>query len=275
MYSSRRAATKARRKKLTILSLAVFAALMFSVGYYIGNTNETIIIYRNETKSADIISYVPYVPVENPASNVSFSSIAVPAVDEEGNGLTTVLTVQIIPGNGRVLANIDRLLFWTDTQNSIRTSSRVASNITGANLSRYDIIYTIETDAISVEGPSAGTALTIATIAALQKRKIDPEVMITGTINHDGTIGPVGQVLEKAKAAKKIGARLFLVPVMQSHEVTYDTRKYCEQMGSAQICTTETVPKSVNVSKEAGIDVREVRDISEALNYFFAEERND
>lgn len=272
MYNHRKSALKAKRKKLMALCLAVFAALMFSVGYHIGNTNETIIIYRNETRSVGVINYVPYVPVNSSHSNVSFSSIIVPAVDEEGNGLTTVLTVQTMPGNGRVLANIDKLLFWTDTQNSIRTSSKVASNITGANLSKYDIIYTIETDASSVEGPSAGTALTIATIAALQKRKIDPKILITGSINHDGTIGPVGQVLEKAKAAKEIGARLLLVPSMQSHEVTYETRKYCEQIGSAQICTTEKVPKSVNISEEAGIDVREVRDIGEALKYFFTEE---
>ena len=64
-------------------------------------------------------------------------------------------------------------------------------------------------------GPSAGAALTIATIAALKHDSIRSDVVITGTINADGTIGQIGGVLEKAQAAKDIGAKLFLVPVGQ------------------------------------------------------------
>jgi predicted S18 family serine protease len=274
MYAYRRTVhSKPTGKKKTIRFLAalISVTLVFLIGYYMGNMNETVIIYRNETRPINIVNYVPYNPVQGSFANVSYTSIVIPAVDEEGNGLTTVITVQIVPGDGRVLANIDKLLFWTDTQNSIRTSSKVASNITGVNMSNYDMIYTITTNATSVEGPSAGTALTIATIAAIWKKNIDQRVFITGAINHDGTIGPVGQVLEKAKAAKDAGARLLLVPLMQSQEITYETRKYCEQIGPAQICTNEKVPQKVNISEEVGIDVIEVKDIQEALRYFFSE----
>lgn len=269
MYRYRR--PQKRRRRLRTLSYLIFAMLVFLLGYYIGGINETIVIYHNETRPLNIVTYIPYL-VNESYSNVSYASIIIPAVDEEGNGLTTVLTVQAIPGEGRVLANIDRLLFWTDTQNSIRTSSKVASNITGIDLSNYDIIYTIKTNATAVEGPSAGAALTIATIAALEHKRIDPKVLITGAVNHDGTIGPVGQILPKAEAAKDIGARLFLVPLLQSQEVTYKTSRYCEQIGPAQICTTEKVPKKVNISEEAGIEVVEVENIQKALEYFLVEE---
>ena len=258
-----------KRGRKTWLIICVIAA--FSVGYYLGSMNETVIIYNNETKAEGIINYVPYTPINGSYANASYSSVIIPAVDEEGNGMTTVLTVQIIAGEGRVLANIDKLLFWTDTQNSIRTSSRVASNITGINLSQYDIIYTLDTNATSVEGPSAGTALAVATIAALRQKKLDPQVMITGAINHDGSIGPVSQILPKAKAAKAVGARLLLVPLQQSREIIYESRRYCEQIGPSQICTTEKVPRTVNVSEEVGIEVREIRDVQEALGYFFIE----
>jgi len=259
---------KGRKTKAGAIFLGLVVLLAGLAGYLLGSMNEKVIIYYNETITEGTVNYVPYNPVNVSYSNASYASVIIPAVDEEGNGLTTVLTVQIIPGEGRVLANIDKMLFWTDTQNSIRTSSRVASNITGINLSQYDIIYTIATNATSVEGPSAGTALTIATIAAIQKRGIDTKVMITGAINPDGTIGPVGQILTKAKVAKDVGARLLLVPVMQSQAIAYETRRYCEQMGPSQICTTEKVPKTVNVSEEAGIEVREVGDVREALEYF-------
>ena len=202
-------------------------------------------------------------------SNASFASILVPAVDDDGVGMITKLTVQTSEGDGRVLANIDKMLFWTDTQNSIRVSSKVASDITGADLSEYDIIYNIETNSTSVEGLSAGAALAIATIASLLHKDVDAHVMITGTINHDGTIAPVSNVLTKAKAAKEAGASMLLVPIGQGTEIIYETRKYCEQVGPAPVCTTEKVPVSIDIAKETDLEIKEVKNIEEALVYFF------
>lgn len=248
-----------------ITTFVVFMVAVFFVGYYMGNyMNETIVIYYNNSRPTNIVTYVSYTP-----KNISYSSIVVPAVDEEGEGITTILNVQAIKGSGKILANIDKLLFWTDTQNSIRTASKVASNITGMDLSKYDLIYTIETNATAVEGPSAGAALTIATIAALKGKSINPKVMITGAINHDGTIGPVGEILPKAKAAKSAGAEFLLVPLLHSKEATYKTIKHCEQIGVSEICTTERIPTEINISEEAGIKLIEVKTIEEAMKYFF------
>jgi len=265
MYEYRR--YRRERKKLRFAAYVIAFMLLFSLGYYMGGMNKTTVIYHNETKISNLVTYVPYM-INDSFENASYASIIIPAVDEEGKGVTTLLTVQAVRGKGRILVNIDKLLFWTDTQNSIRTASKVASNITGVNLSDYDIIYTITTNATAVEGPSAGAALTIATIAALEKKKLDPDVLVTGAINHDGTIGPVGEILPKARIAREVGAKLFLVPLLHSQEITYETRRYCEQIGPAQICTTERIPKKVDISKEAGIDVREVGSIKEALEYF-------
>jgi len=204
----------------------------------------------------------------NPGSEVSVASVFMPAIDNEGNGVTTILDVQILEGSGRALANIDKLLFWTDTQNSIRTARGVAEEITQKDLSNYDLVYTIRANASVIEGPSAGAALTIATIAALEKKEINISVMITGTINHDGTIGPVGEILQKAKAAKSIGAELFLVPLSQSSQITYSSRKHCEPIGWSEICTIEQIPQKIDVSEEAGIEIKEVRTVEEALKYF-------
>ncbi len=259
-----------RKRRLAAIAAVVLAGLLLYAGYRLGNLNGTVIVYRNETKSAEAISFVPYVPVKG-YQDSSFSYMAVPAVGDDGSGLTAVLTVQIIPGSGKVLANIDRLLFWTDTQSSIQTSARVASDITATNLSMYDIVYTIETDADSVEGPSAGAALAIATVAALSKRQTEPGVLITGTVDQNGTIGPVSQILQKAKAARETGAKLLLVPPGQSSETVYETREYCGRPGPDD-CSEERVPVKVDVAEEAGIRVVEVASVSEALKYVFAEE---
>jgi uncharacterized protein len=244
----------------------LFMIIGIFIGAYVSGffTSQTVnVYYYNYTSQA-----VCRQPLNFNGSDVSFASITVPAVDQEGNGVATTLDVQVVPGSGKTLTNVDKLLFWTDTQNSIRTAKSVAENITNMSLENYDIIYTINANASVIEGPSAGAALTVATIAAIQKKQLNSSVMMTGTINHDGTIGPVGEIIAKAAAAKSIGAELFLVPLSQSAQVTYESRKYCEKIGFSQICTVEQIPSKVDVSEKTGIEVIEVKDVEDALKYF-------
>lgn len=205
-------------------------------------------------------------------TNYSFPTVylKIPAVDNDGNGVVTKLKVEAKPGEGRTLVNIDHLLFWVDTQHSIRLAKKVAENVTGVDLSNIDLFYAIETNASVIEGPSAGAAITVATIAVIENKSINESVMITGTINSDGSIGPVGEVLAKAKAAKDVGATLFLVPLGQAAQTYYEPVQTCQKFGFITYCTTEYKPKKVDVGKEAGIEVKEVSGIKEALNYFLS-----
>lgn len=196
-------------------------------------------------------------------------SMLLPAVNTEGKGVNTVLKVEATQGTGRTLTDIDNLLFWADTQHSIRRARRVAENITGKKMEDYDIIYAIEANATLIGGPSAGAALTLATISALESRKLKDNVMITGSINHDGSIGPVSGILEKAKAAKEAGGSIFLVPLLQSRDVIYEETENCETFGATEICTTETRPRKIEVENEVGIDIIEVENVKDAMIYFF------
>ncbi|MBI4020169.1 MAG: hypothetical protein HY367_02455 [Candidatus Aenigmarchaeota archaeon] len=212
-------------------------------------------------------SLQPFTGFQN-ASNESIKSIRVPAVDQDGKGVSTVLFVQAAPGSGRALVSIDNILFFTDTQSSIRTAKDVAEEVTGVDISKFDFIYTIDAEASVIEGPSAGAALTIATISAIEEKDIRPDVMITGTINHDGTIGPVGGILEKGLAAKEAGATIFLVPLGQASQISYKTERHCERIGRTEVCTVEQIPQKEDVESQVGIDVIEVGTIGDALEYF-------
>lgn len=203
--------------------------------------------------------------------NATAVSLNVPAVGSDGKGTATLLTVEAMPGSGRILLDINSLLFWADTEHSMRVARLVAANVTGKDIGKYDLIYNIHANASLIGGESAGAALTLATIAALENKSLKKNVMITGTINHDGTIGPIGGVLEKASAAKDINATLFLVPLLQSRDVIYETQKHCEKFGWTEICTEEQIPIKVQVSEKAGIEIREVSSVSEAMQYFFEE----
>jgi len=204
------------------------------------------------------------------SENSTIVSLKVPAVDSEGKGAAVLLVVDSVKGSGRTLVDIDGLLFWADTQHSIRMARMMAGNVSGKNLSEFDLIYSVRADASIIGGPSAGAALAVATIFALKGEKPRENVMITGTINHDGTIGPVESVLEKAISAKKVNASLVLVPLLQGKDVIYEERKYCHKFGTSEVCTMESVPKEVDISKEANITVREVKNLEEALEYFRA-----
>jgi len=109
-----------------------------------------------------------------------FVEIYVPAVDNEGKGVATVLKVGMKPGSGKVLVDINNILFWLDTQQSIQTAKKVAQEVTKVDLSKFDLVYSLEKiNATVVEGPSAGAALTIATIAVIEGKELNSKVMIT------------------------------------------------------------------------------------------------
>jgi len=237
-------------KKSAILILLLFLLVFFVVEF-------DLKIDKNLTTTTTV-----------PAISYRTVSLKVPAVDNDGNGVVTNLMVSVQPGQGRVLTDVNNLLFWVDTQYSIRTAQRVAQDVLKNNLTGVDLIYSIDTNASLIEGPSAGAALTIATIAAVEDKNLNQSVMITGTINPDGTIGPIGAVAEKAKASKDVGATLFLVPTGQGTEVSYKPTKSCERMGPILYCTTKYVTETNDISKSVGISVKEVSTIDEALKYF-------
>ena len=239
----------------------ILAVVFLIIGFFIGfmaNSKTTIIYEDMDTIGSLSFSY---------DAPMKTASIRVPAVDENKEGLTTILKVEIIPGKGRILANIDRMLYEPDTQNSVRTAYNVAAERTGMDLSNYDMIYTVETDATAIEGPSAGAAVAAATIAALSGKKIKEDVMITGAINHDGTIGPVSNVMEKAHAVANMGIHTLLVPLTQGSMDKFETTRYCEEIGNSSICMDEEIPQKSSLSDLTGIDVIEVVDIDEAFGY--------
>jgi PDZ domain-containing protein len=72
----------------------------------------------------------------------------------------------------------------------------------------------------NIGGPSAGLAFTLSVIDALTPEPLtgDLDVAATGTIHHDGSVGPIGGVPQKSHAVVRAGTDLFLVPASQVEE---------------------------------------------------------
>jgi PDZ domain-containing protein len=80
--------------------------------------------------------------------------------------------------------------------------------------------YTINIDTGSVGGPSAGLAFTLTLIDELTPGELTggQVVAVTGTINPDGSVGPVGGAKQKAIAARRRHAVAMIVPAAEEAE---------------------------------------------------------
>ncbi len=234
-----------------------------------------IVIYQkiSETCPANEIQTIG---IQYSAPTHSFSAdfrsaiLKLPAVNTNNTGVSAYLTVGISKGSGSIFMDMNNVLTKEDTQHSARIAAEFAKKHENISLNSIDLYYSIQAFAPVIEGPSAGGAFAVATIAALRNKTPASEVMMTGMINHDGTIGPSGKIIEKAQAAKEAGAKIFLVPVgsIASLSTNYSENEYCSMWGTNEYCQPEFTPEIINVSEESGIPIIEVKTIDEALKYF-------
>lgn len=63
-----------------------------------------------------------------------------------------------------------------------------------------------------IDGPSAGAIMTIGILAAVRGDTILPNTTMTGMINPDFSIGPVGGIPHKIRGAAQAGKKLILIP---------------------------------------------------------------
>jgi len=172
---------------------------------------------------------------------VSKSEYDILAVDENDKGHLIPLDIIIKSGGGDLFLNVADVRFDETLQSSAQTAIQVAREVTGTSLFDKDVLINIESpeiEGIVIEGGSAGAAMTLTAMAAMQGKTIRKDVLITGTIRSDHSIGRVGAVRAKALAARENGAVLFLVPSGQRDEVG-----------------------------EVGMEVREAGTIEEAMRY--------
>ena len=85
---------------------------------------------------------------------------------------------------------------------------------------RFDFPFEIDIKTGNVGGPSAGLMMALNVYNNLIPEDITNSKIIagTGTIEIDGSVGPVGGIKQKIIAAKRAGAELILVPVANFEE---------------------------------------------------------
>ena len=183
---------------------------------------------------------------------------------EEGS----YLNAQVVVTNGTGHVFVDTNPFTqVDLQGSARIAAMVASDVLGVNEKSYDFYYIIEIDSPVIGGPSAGGALTVATIAAIKNWTIRPGVAMTGMIDPDETIGPVGGIPFKLRAAAAKGIKVFLVP--QGQLVTNITKFNVTMRNYSAIHNLSEESVDLNkLGNELHVTVKEVETIQDAVLEF-------
>jgi hypothetical protein len=99
--------------------------------------------------------------------------------------------------------------------------------------------------ATGTEGPSAGGVMTVGFAALLKGEQIRRGIAMTGTINKDGTIGWVGEIPDKIRAAAREGCRTILIPEGQRDDPRWNLTR---------------------LAWELNVDVKEIRTVGEAYH---------
>lgn len=197
---------------------------------------------------------------------VSVPLVADRSTEDGDEGILLSARVIVTNGTGHVFVDTNPYT-QVDLQGSARLAAMVASDVLGIDQRAYDFYYIIDITSPIIGGPSAGGALTIATIAAINKWELKAGIVMTGMINPDESIGPVGGIPFKLEAAAAKNATLFLIPQGQS---TVTVRKTLVRTKGAFIISEdkEETVDVVKLGKKLNVEVKEVSTIQDAVLAF-------
>jgi len=145
---------------------------------------------------------------------------------------------------------------------SMNVAKTLAWNLTPLDVKQKLIKYFEETrcqglhihcpeGAVSKDGPSAGTAITIAIYSLFNEKPIKNDVAITGEINLQGEITKIGGLENKLYGGIKNGVKTFLFPASNKEDFDKFIKMY------------------ENKAFLEGIEFREVKHITDAFQYVF------
>ena len=171
-----------------------------------------------------------------------------------GVGQEVVTMEPVDDGSLRVDFSEDEVAGLGDQSRAASWSAvTVATLLTGAPLEgRYRFEITGQ-----IDGPSAGALKTVGVLSLMRGDTLTDDMTMTGTVNPDGTVGPVGGIPQKIQGAAAEGFTTVLIPAGQRNSESADDGSLVDV---------------VDEGRRLGVEVREVRDVYEAYQAFTAEQ---
>ena len=115
----------------------------------------------------------------------------------------------------------------------------------------FSLPFEVAIDTGKVGGPSAGLEFALSIVDQLSPGELTGgrKVAVTGTIELDGTVGPVGGIPQKTVTVGRAGAKLFLVPKQQVAEAR------AEAGGDIEIVGVGTLDEAIQALATRGGDI--------------------
>jgi len=108
-------------------------------------------------------------------------------------------------------------------KDSVFNATSVIRKLTGEDLSNYDLHINVVGGG-RIDGPSAGVAIFLALLSAVQGRPIAQNIAVTGEVSIQGKVRAVGGVYEKIYGARQAGIRTVLIPAENEKDVPADLK---------------------------------------------------
>ena len=121
------------------------------------------------------------------------------------------LDLKIKKGTGKIYFDSNTIK-ELDTQLSIKNSNKIACSIFVLDCENYDFFYTFDERFLYLKGPSGGSSIAILTAATINKKILNLDVIMTGSVGLGGIVGNVGGVNEKILISKERGIKKILIP---------------------------------------------------------------
>jgi len=121
--------------------------------------------------------------------------------------------------------------------------------------SSVSLPFELDIDTGSIGGPSAGLAFTLTLIDEFTPGELTGggRVAVTGTIELDGSVGPIGGLRQKASAVAQTGVTLFLVPGLPDGANEQQREAFEEEIAAARAAGGD------------GLEIVPVKTLEEAL----------
>lgn len=162
-------------------------------------------------------------------------------LDDEHPGDDVAITVLPLSGTGEEEVELTLAASPEDVEQGVMG---VIVQPTGMD---FDFPIEASFDTGAVGGPSAGLAFTLGLIDLLTPGELTGgvSVAVTGTIEPDGSVGPIGGAGQKAAAAREAGVEVFLVP-------SADYESAVARAGDVEVIRVDTLDDALEALAEYG-----------------------
>ncbi len=111
----------------------------------------------------------------------------------------------------------------TMAKDSVFNAASVLRKVAGIDVSHYDVHVNVIGGGL-IDGPSAGLAVVLAMLSAIQRRPVHQDVAITGEVSIQGKIKQVGGIAEKIYGARQAAMRKVIIPEENQRDVPSDLK---------------------------------------------------